>query len=107
MPLPPRPSIHVDPPKEVTIRIDGRVVNVNPFTCDVIDIFVLLKWRDADQARRQNGQGFNKPDSVIARRLLDRLEFGLLPTNVREMFAIAHRNPWPGDRRDQPMYRHP
>ncbi|NTF17652.1 hypothetical protein G6L37_04515 [Agrobacterium rubi] len=78
--------------KEVTVRIDGHQVDVNPFTCDAIDIFLMLKARDSDQAQRQNGQGFNKPDSVIARRLLGKIEGqGLSPTNVLEMFAIAYR----------------
>lgn len=78
--------------KEVTIRIDGKKVDINPFTCDAIDMFLLLKARDADQAANRNGQGFNKPDSVIARRLLDRLlTVGLHPNHVAEVFGIALR----------------
>jgi uridine kinase len=78
--------------REITVRIDGAVVNVNPFSCDLIDIFRMIKALDADQAQQQNGQGFNKVDSMISRRLLSKTEGqALTPGNVVEMYVIAHR----------------
>jgi hypothetical protein len=78
--------------KQITTKVDGAVVDINPFTCDLIDLFRLIKGNDADQARNRNGQGFNKPDSVISRRLLGKIDsHGLHPGNVVEMYVIAHR----------------
>lgn len=78
--------------RKITVKVDGAVIDINPFTCDLIDIFRLIKDNDADQARNRNGQGFNKPDSVISRRLLGKIDsHGLHPGNVVEMYVIAHR----------------
>jgi hypothetical protein len=78
--------------RQITIKVDGAVIDINPFTCDLIDLFRLIKGNDADQARNRNGQGFNKPDSVISRRLLGKIDsHGLHPGNVVEMYVIAHR----------------
>jgi hypothetical protein len=78
--------------RQITAKVEGAVVDINPFTCDLIDLFRLIKGNDADQAKNRNGQGFNKPDSVISRSLLGKLDtHGLHPGNVVEMYVIAHR----------------
>jgi hypothetical protein len=78
--------------RQITAKVEGAVVDINPFTCDLIDLFRLIKGNDADQAKNRNGQGFNKPDSVISRSLLGKLgTHGLHPGNVVEMYVIAHR----------------
>jgi hypothetical protein len=78
--------------RQITTKVDGAVVDINPFTCDLIDLFRMIKGNDADQAKNRNGQGFNKPDSVLSRRLLGKIDsHGLHPGNVVEMYVIAHR----------------